>query len=130
MAQPDDAEVVGANADVSRTSNTVTSILTSAEPSHEKWRHPKVTPCFTATAYCLFAAEGEVHTGKVLEAVLAIRNVRHVVAAEVRVQVSHLDGPDLNVRGQSVIKTTAIFHGKRIVVAVSAFQVAACRVTA
>ena len=64
---------------------------------YEKWRHPKVTPCSTATALSLLAAEGEVHAGKILEVVL-IAGVAGAVDAEAGVEVVHFDRPQLDVR--------------------------------
>ena len=67
-------------------------------------------------ALFLLAAEGEVHTGEVLEVVL-VAGVVGAVHTKAGVEVVHLNRPQLDVRGQGVIQTTAEFHREGIVVA-------------
>jgi hypothetical protein len=60
----------------------------------------------------LLPAQHKVDAGEVFEAVLAVGNVRHVVAAEVCVEIIDLDRPDLYLVRQNNIETAARFHAK------------------
>ena len=56
----------------------------------------------------LLADQHEVDASEAREAALAVGDVRHMIAAEIRVKVNHLDGPDPHLPGYRYIQSTAM----------------------
>ena len=120
IAQPNNAEVVGVDGGVSG-DESLCSIVSGTVAAKKKGAIPPrgLAPCSIVTADSLLAAEGEVYTGKILKVVL-IAGVAGSVYAEAGVEVVHFYGAKLDVRRDGVVKTTAKFHSKCVVVAAGA----------